>query len=159
MGMFELTPEKQQEWAQKYKEAAAPHVEGEVQAVGAFQRQGQWFMVIPGLAQIGAAWLLLYSAFMKKRAGGLPANFLLVVTPDKVHALKYRPAGYNIKVKGEVGVFNRGDIRVAEQKQGKLADAVTLEVSENGTTEQIKINANQLQRNPFSAEVLDLLRR
>lgn len=158
MGMFETTPEKREEWARKYLEAARPHVDGEIEAVGTFQRQGMWFLSIPVLGQLGLAWIWLYEGLQKKRAGGLPRDFMLAVTKDKVHALKYRPAGFNIKVKGEVGVFDRGDIRVAEHKAGTVADAVTLEVTENGETERIKINANMLSRNPWSAEVLELLK-
>jgi hypothetical protein len=158
MAMFEMTPEKQEEWARKYREAAQPHVNGEIEAVGTFQRQGMWFLTIPVLGQLGLAAIMAFEGVQKKRAGGLPRDFMLAVTKDKVHALKYRPAGFNVKVKGEVGVFARGDIRVSEHRTGTVADAVTLEVTEGGETEEIKINANVLSRNPWSAEVLELLK-
>jgi hypothetical protein len=47
------------------------------------------------------------------------------VTKDKVHALKYKPAGFNVKVKEEVGIFDRGEIKLTEQMAGTLADGVT----------------------------------
>ncbi|MGH2923902.1 MAG: hypothetical protein ACRDKH_07745 [Solirubrobacterales bacterium] len=156
MAVFEMTPEKQREWARKYREAAQPHVDGEIEAVGTFQRQGMWFLTIPILGQIGYAAILAFEGV--QRAGGLPRDFMLAVTKGKVHALKYRPAGFDVKVQKEVGVFDRGDIRVSEHRSGTLADAVTLEVTEDGETEEIKINANMLSKNPFSAEVLELLR-
>jgi hypothetical protein len=156
--MFELTPEKQAEWERKYREAAQPHVDGEIEAVGTFQRQGMWFLTIPVVGELGLAVITAFEGVQKKRAGGLPRDFMLAVTGDKVHALKYRPAGFNVKVAGEVGVFDRGDIRVSEHRRGNVADAVTLEVTEDGQTEEIKINANMLSRNPWSAEVLELLK-
>ena len=158
MAMFETSPEKQREWERKYREAAQPHVQGEIEAVGTFQRQGMWFLTIPVLGQIGYAAILAFEGVQKKRAGGLPRDFMLAVTKDKVHALKYRPAGFNVKVQTEDGVFDRGDIRVSGQRGGTVADAVTLEVTENGETEEIKINANMLSKNPWSAEVLELLK-
>jgi hypothetical protein len=87
MGLLDLSAEKQEEWTRKYREAAQPHVEGEIEAVGTFQRQGMWFMTIPVLGQLGYAFLLAFEGLMKKRAGGLPRDFMLAVTRDKVHSL------------------------------------------------------------------------
>jgi hypothetical protein len=159
MAMFEMTPEKQDEWARRYREAVKDQVQGEVEAVGPFQRQGQWFMTIPVIGQLGAIVYFTYQGIMKKRAGGLPSNFLIAVTSEKVHAFKYRASYTNIKIQKEVGVWDRGDIHVAEHKSGTLADAVTLEANENGETERVKVNANMLSRNPWSAEVLELLKK
>jgi hypothetical protein len=157
MGMFDLSPEKQQQWTRKYREAAAPYVQGEIEAVGPFRRQVFWLFAVPIIGQVGLVIYLAVEALMKKRAGGLPQNFLLVVTPDKVHALKFKPSGFNIKVQGEAGVFDRGDVKVIRGDGGGPATGITLEVTQNGSTESIKIAADQLSRNPWSSEVLELL--
>jgi hypothetical protein len=156
--MLDLTPEKRREWTRKYREAA-PYVPGEIEAVGQFRRRMPWFFAIPGIGQLGLLFYLAVQGLYKKRAGGLPQNFLLVVTPDKVHALKFRPSGFNIKVQGEVGIFNRGDVRVRRGGEAGPSSGVVLDVTEDGTTESIKIAADQLKRNPWSSEVLDLLER
>lgn len=159
MGMLDTSPEKQQEWAGKFRDAVQGQVQGEVEAVGPFQRQGQWFMMIPVLGQLGAIIYFSFQGIFKKRSGGLPQNFLIAVTRDKVHAFKYRQSYSNLKIQKEVGVWNRADIHVAEHKSGGLADTVTLEANESGETERIKVNANMLSRNPWSAEVLELLKK
>jgi hypothetical protein len=159
MAVFDLSPEKQQEWTRKYREAAAPYVDGEIEAVGQFRRQVFWLFAIPVIGEVGLLIYMAVQALLKKRAGGLPENFLLVVTSDKVHALKSKPAGFNIKVQGEVGVFDRADVKVQRGDRGGPSTGVTLEVTENGETESIKIAADQLERNPWTREVLELLER
>lgn len=159
MGAFDMSPEKQEQWTRRYREAAAPYVDGETEAIGQFRRQIFWLFAIPVIGQVGLLIYMAVQALMKQRAGGLPENFLLVVTADKVHALKFKPSGFNIKVQGEVGVFDRGDVKVRRGDRGGPSTGVTLEVTENGETEQIEIAADQLKRNPWSREVLELLER
>jgi len=159
MGILDLSPEKQEEWTRKYREAAAPYVDGEIEAVGPFRRQVFWLFAVPIIGQLGLLVYLAVEALMKKRAGGLPQNFLLAVTPDRVHALKFKPAGFKIKVQGEAGVFDRADVEVRRGDRGGPSTGVVLEVTENGRTEEIKIAADQLKRNPWSTEVLELLER
>jgi len=160
MAMFELTPEKQEEWTRRWRESVQPYLDGEeLEAVGPFQRQGQWFLTIPLIGQLGALVYFSYQGLMKKRAGGLPNNFLVAVTRDRVRAFKYRQSYSKIKVQKEVADFARGDIRVAEHSSGGLADAITFEVTEDGETERIKVNVNMMSRNPWAGEVVEALKR
>jgi hypothetical protein len=145
-------------WEQKYKDAVRDHVDGEPLAVGPFQRRGQWFLAIPLIGQIlGALFFLFYQLFQKKRAGGLPSNFLLAVTPTKLYAFKYS-AGYGkIKVKKEVAVFDRADVKVVEAGGGGLSGKLTLEVTEDGEAMRIVCSVPTPSMNPFSGNVVELL--
>src|SRR5689334_4096141 len=126
MSVLDMSPEKMAEWGQKYKDAGAPLLGEEPLAVGQLQRAGQYFLTIPIIGQLGLLLYLAYQAFNKKRAAGLPMNFLLAVTPTKVHAFKYKPGGYGkIRVKEEVASWNRGDINVVERNDGPMASKIT----------------------------------
>jgi len=159
MGMLELSPEKQAEWTRKYREAAAPYVGEEIEAVGPFRRQVFWLFTVPIIGQVGLLAYLAVESLMKKRAGGLPQNFLLVVTANRVHALKFRPAGTKVKIQGEAAAFDRADVRVRRGGGAGPATGVVLDVTEDREVESIKIAADQLKRNPWSTEVLELLER
>ena len=158
MGLFDMSPEKMAEWEQKYKGAVAPQLGEEPLAVGPFQRTGQYFLTIPVVGQLGFVFYLAYQAINKKRASGLPMNFLLAVTPSKVHAFKYKPGGYGrIRVKGEVASWDRSDIRVASRSDGPMASRIMFETTEDGRTERITCNAPMLSRNTMSLNVLELI--
>ncbi|MDX6514171.1 MAG: hypothetical protein QOE36_3675, partial [Gaiellaceae bacterium] len=49
----------------------------------------------------------------------LPANFLLAVTPTRIHVYKHRMGYGRVKIKGELGVFDREGLEVDVQ-EGKL---------------------------------------
>jgi hypothetical protein len=155
---LKMDEERTAKWEQKYKDAVRDQVEGEPLAVGPFQRTGQWFLVIPGIGQLlGAVFYLVYQLFHKSRAAGLPSNFLLAVTPTKVYAFKYG-AGYGkIKVRREVAVFNRQDVKVLDAGGGTLSSKVTLEANEDGETTKIVCSIPSPGMNPFSGKVVELL--
>ena len=158
MGMFDMSPEKMAEWEQKYKDAVTLKLGEEPLAAGHFQRAGQYFLTIPVIGQIGLVFYLAYQAINKKRAGGLPMSFMLAVTPTKVHAFKFKPGGYGkIRVRDEVAVWNRSDIRVAARDDGPMASRITFETTEDGKTKRIVCNAPMLSRNPMSTKVLELI--
>jgi len=159
MGVLDMSPEKMAEWEQKFKDAVAPQLGGEEPlAAGSFQRAGQYLLTIPIIGQLGLLLYLVYQAINKKRAAGLPMNFILAVTPTKVVAFKYKPGGYGkVRVGNEVASWNRSDIRIADRSDGPMASKITFETSENGQTERIVCNAPMLSKNPMSSKVLDLI--
>ena len=56
----------------------------------------------------------------KHRAGGLPNQFLLAVTPTRVHAFKCSTAYGNVKAKDELAVWERAGLTVtAEETVGQ----------------------------------------
>jgi hypothetical protein len=52
----------------------------------------------------------------KKRAGGLPNQFVVAVTPTRVHAFRCSIAYNKIKVKQELAVWNRAGLRVSAEE-------------------------------------------
>jgi hypothetical protein len=154
---FKPDDAKTAEWDRKYKDAVRPFLSEEPEAVGAFQRAGQTLLLLPVIGQLGAVFYFLYQALNKKRAAGLPSNFLLAVTPSEVHAFKYRQSYGALKVKHEVGVWKRGAIKVADSVGGPMTSKITLLATENGETTKIVCSAPMLSSNPWSAHVLELL--
>src|SRR4051794_29080025 len=158
MSRFDTSPAKMAEWEQMYKDVVKERLGEEPLAAGTFQRAGQYFLAIPLIGQLGALVYLAYQMFNKKRAAGLPMNFILAVTPTEVHAYKYRAGGYGkVNLKQEVAVWSRNDIRVANRVDGPMATKITFETSDNGDTQKIVCNAPMLSHNPMSAKVLDLI--
>ena len=94
MSKLNPTAEEMAKYEQDLKDTVSPEIGQEPLAVGQFQRAGQYFLTIPVIGQIGAVFYLAYQAINKQKAGGLPMNFLLAVTPDKVHAFKFKYGGY-----------------------------------------------------------------
>src|SRR3954470_14480588 len=79
MGRFDISPEVAEEYRGKYRDAVQPQVDEEVLAVGAFRTTGSGTKYAISKMQVGA---LAYGAahmIGKKKAGGLPGQFLLVV--------------------------------------------------------------------------------
>src|SRR4029079_13456318 len=108
----DITPEVAEEWREKYRSSVEPHVDGEVLAVGAFRPTGAGTKMRISKAQVGA---LAYGAahlMGKKKAGGLPGQFLLAVTPTKLHAFKYKMKRSGIEVKDEVADWDRSGLEV-----------------------------------------------
>ncbi|HYU59309.1 MAG TPA: hypothetical protein VEK39_00985 [Solirubrobacterales bacterium] len=159
MALFEVDQAKQEEWKRKYREAVASKLDGsDVLAVGPFQRTGQYFLTIPLIGQLmGLILYLVHAVFQKRRSGGLPSNYLLVVTADKVHAFKYRGSYGGVKVKDEVAVWNRSDLRLVDRQDGALATTLTFEATEDGERASFKANTPKLSSNPWSAEVVELI--
>ena len=116
MGRFEISPEVAEEWRGKYRASVEPHVDGEVLAVGAFRPTGTGTKMAISKTQVGA---LAYGAahlIGKKKAGGLPGQFMLAVTPDKLYAFKYKPGRSGIKVKEEAACWDRAGIKASTDR-------------------------------------------
>ncbi|HEX8855191.1 MAG TPA: hypothetical protein VF752_06275 [Thermoleophilaceae bacterium] len=94
--------------------------------LGAFQRVGGIGDVIAG------PFSPLVDALLRRRQplakpARLPLTFLLAVTPETVHAFHFAHRGeHAVKIRGEVGVWLRGDIR-AEVEEGGLSPLILLE--------------------------------
>src|SRR3954469_4152752 len=118
MGRFDITPQVAEEWRGKYKASVEPHVDGEVLAVGAFRPAGAGTKMAISKLQVGA---LAYGAahkLGKSKAGGLPGQFMLAVTPEKLYAFKYKPGRSGIKVKEESASWDRAGIKAtADDRQ------------------------------------------
>ncbi len=122
MGMFDLTMSEEQceQFRQQLAGAVRDHINGEeLVAAGAFRRGGASGSYAASKAGGG----LVYAAVAlgrKKKAGGLPQQVLLAVTPDRLYAFDTKMKGRaGFVVKKEVAVWERAGLRVSsEQKMG-----------------------------------------
>ena len=154
MGRFDISPEVAEEYRGKYRDAVQPQVDEEVLAVGAFRTTGSGTKYAISKLQVGA--LAYGAAHMvgKKKAGGLPGQFLLVVTPTKLHAFKYKAKRNGIEAKDEVAVWDRSGLKVATEPM-KMTTRVTLEWP--GDDAKLVCDQDGMGDNPWADDVVEAL--
>jgi hypothetical protein len=154
MGRFDITPEVAEEYRVKFRDAVKSHLDEEVLAVGTFKATGSGTKYAISKLQVGA---LAYGAagmLGKKRAGGLPGQFLLAVTPTKLHAFDYKmKGGKTVEVKEEVAAWDRSGLKVGTEKL-QTTTRVTLE---SGEGDKVVCDQEGLGDNPWADEVVSLL--
>jgi hypothetical protein len=149
MGRFDISPEVAEEYKQKYKEAAEPHVDEDVLAVGPFRRTGAGTRYGISKMQVGALAYGASTLLSKKKGGGLPSQVLLVVTPTKLVALDYKPRGRGFKVKGPAAAWERSGIK-ASSKRMNTTTRLTLDAD----GDKIVMDAEGMGDNPWADEVI-----
>ena len=154
MGRFDISPEVAEEYRGKYRDAVQPQVDEEVLAVGAFRTTGSGTKYAISKLQVGA--LAYGAAHMvgKKKAGGLPGQFLLVVTPTKLHAFKYKMKRSGVEVKEEVGAWDRTGLKVGLEPLATTT-RVKLEWPDDG--DKIVCDQDGLGDNPWADDVVRAL--
>jgi hypothetical protein len=151
MGRFDISPEVAEEWRGKYRESVEPHVDEEVLAVGGFRPTGSGTKYAISKMQVGALAYGAASMMGKKRAGGLPAQFMLAVTPTKLYAFKYKPGRSGIKVKEESAVWDRSGLTVSTERL-QTTTRVTLEWPADG--EKVVCDQEGIGDNPWADDVI-----
>ena len=150
MGRFDISPEVAEEWRGKYRASVEPHVDGEVLAVGAFRPTGAGTKMAISKLQAGA---LAYGAahkLGKKKAGGLPGQFVLAVTPERLYAFKYKTGRKGITIKDEAASWDRTGLKVqADDRQ--TTTRVTLEFADG---EKVVCDQEGLGDNPWADDVI-----
>ena len=154
MGRFDISPEVAEEWRGKFRESVQPLVDEEVLAVGSFRTTGAGTKYAISKTQAGALAYGAASLIGKKRAGGLPGQFLLVVTPAKVHAFKYKLKRSGVAVKEEVAVWDRSGLEVTTERL-QTTTRVRLEWPADG--ENVVCDQEGLGDNPWADEVIRVL--
>jgi hypothetical protein len=109
-----FSPEAQRQWLQANLAAVQAKVTEPVVAYHVFYRSGSWGQLAAGHISPLAATVI--GAVGKRRAGRLPQNFLLVLTPTKVQAFRYKSRGTAIKVGDELASWDRSAISVTVQE-------------------------------------------
>ena len=109
-----MDPRKRAEWERKYRDALQPMVDEPVLAGGVFYRTGGWAAVAVGPFSGLAA--LISRSIGKRRAGGLPNQFLLAVTPTRVHAFKCTLAYGDVRARDELAVWERAGLTVTAEE-------------------------------------------
>jgi len=100
--------------------------------------------------QVGA---LAYGAahmLGKKKAGGLPGQFMLAVTPQRLHAFKYKAGRNGITVKEESASWDRAGIK-ATTGDRQTTTRLTLDFPDG---EKIVCDQEGLGDNPWADDVV-----
>jgi hypothetical protein len=153
MGRFDISPEVAEEWRGKYRASVAPHVDGEVLAVGPFRPTGAGTKMAISKTQVGA---LAYGAahlMGKKKAGGLPGQFLLAVTPEKLYAFKYKQGRNGANIKEESASWDRAGIKASTERL-QTTTRLTLEFPDG---EKVVCDQEGLGDNPWGDDVIRAL--
>ena len=124
-----MDAKKRAEWERKYRDALQPLVDEPVLAGGVFYRTGGWSAVAMGPFSGLAA--VISRGIGKRRAGGLPNQFLLAVTPTRVHAFKCSLAYGDVEARDELAVWERSGLTVTAEETS-VNTKVVLERSSGG---------------------------
>jgi hypothetical protein len=154
MGRFDISPEVAEEFRTKFREAVMPHVDEDILAVGTFRTTGSGTKFAISKLQAGA---LVYGAASKlgrARASGLPNTFLLVVTPTKLRAFKYKLKGRGVQVREEVAVWDRAGLKVTTSPM-QTTTRVTLEWPDSG--DKLVCDQDGMGDNPWAEDVVRVL--
>jgi hypothetical protein len=107
--LFNVSPEAQREFISKNLPAVQEKLAEPVVAYTTFQRSGAYGGM--AAAKVSGLASLVMGAAAKKKAGGLPATFLMVLTPTRLHALAFKFRGRGIKVGDELAVWDRATLQ------------------------------------------------
>ena len=125
MSMFDT-----EAWKERYRAAAQEKVPDEpVEAAWLFYRTGGYAGIALGPFSPLAA--IVARTIGKKRAAGLPNQFLLALTPTKVRAFKCRPHRSKAKVGDELAVWDRAGLQI-RVRDAAVNTEVTLESPAEG---------------------------
>ncbi|MEA2479916.1 MAG: hypothetical protein QOJ07_1838 [Thermoleophilaceae bacterium] len=102
------------EWEQKYRDAVQPRLDEPLLKAGLFYRTGGFAALALGPFSGLAA--VISRGVGKKRASGLPNQFLLAVTPTRVHAFKCSLGYGDVKAKQELAVWKRSGLQVTAEE-------------------------------------------
>jgi hypothetical protein len=155
MGRFDISPEVAEEFRAKFRDAVQPHVDEEVFAVGTFRTTGAGSRYAISKTQAGALAYGASTLFGRKRAGGLPGQFLLAVTPTRLHAFKYKMKRRGVEVRDEVGAWDRSGLEVTTERLN-MTTRVTLAWPAGG--EKIVCDQDGMGDNPWADDVVAAVR-
>jgi hypothetical protein len=152
MGLFDVDPKVWADYKEKIQADARSKVPEEVVIAAPFRRGGAAAKMASSYAQLGGLTYGAISLFNKKKAGGLPERTMLIVTPTKVHAFKYKIKGRGMPITGdELAVWDRGAIRVStEQKMG--VTMLTIESPAEGA--QVTLAPAGIKDDPVGQELI-----
>jgi hypothetical protein len=151
MGRFDISPEVAEEYRGKFRDAVQPQLDEEVLAVGTFRTTGSGTKYAISKTQAGALAYGAASLMGKKRAGGLPGQFLLAVTPTKLHAFKYKMKRNGVALKEEVAAWERSGLEVGTERL-QTTTRVTLEWSGDGG--KVVCDQDGMGDNPWADDVV-----
>jgi len=151
---FDISPEAAAKWKQDMRDEVAPRVQGEeLVCVAAFRRAGAAGSYAASKLGGGLPYLAT-KLVSKKRAGGLPENVMLAVTPTKVYAFKRKQKGRKMVATDELAVWERGALRVSTDKSMGMTK---LTIESPGEDEKVTLVGASVKDDPVSLELIDVL--
>ena len=154
MGMFDITEETHAEYREKFRKLAQDKVGEPVIAVAPFRRGGAATNFGISKGGLGGVVYAANALRNKKKAGGLPNQVFLVVTPTKLHAFKYKFRGRDYSLQDEAGVWDRAGLRVSTKQQLGLT-MLTIESTVEG--DKATLAPGGVKDDPWSQEVIRVL--
>jgi hypothetical protein len=154
MGRFDISPEVAEEYRGKFRDAVQPHVSEQVLAVGTFRTTGSGTKYAISRTQAGALAYGAASLIGKRRAGGLPGQFLLAVTPTTLHAFKYKMKRNGVALKEEVAAWERDGVEIGTER---LQTTTRVNLGWPGDGEKIVCDQDGMGDNPWADDVVRVL--
>jgi hypothetical protein len=155
MGMFDVSEETYREYSEKWRQMASQHVSEPVITCGPFRRGGAASSFAISKGGLGGLVYAANSLRNKKKAGGLPNQTFLVVTPTKLHVFKYGTKGRDYKLKEEVAVWDRAGLRISTEPKMGLT-MLTIESPDEG--EKVTLAPGGVKDTPFTDDVINALK-
>lgn len=153
--MFEISDETVAEYTEKFRQMAEEKVSEPVIAVGPFRRGGAASSFAISKGGLGGLVYAANSLRNKKKAGGLPQQAFLIVTPNKLHAFKYKMRGRGYTLQDEVAVWDRPGLRFATESKMGLT-MLTIESPAEG--EKVTLAPGGVKDDPWTQEVIRVLK-
>jgi hypothetical protein len=148
--------DKYEAYRERWMMEVAPHVQGELLAVGVFSRAGT--MGSFGLGKVSPLAGMIKRGMEKGKTDNLPQSFVVAVTADRVYVFDYKPRGTGIKVKDPLRVWDRDQIHVHRTpiKVGAMSNTYQVELAGQAA---ISIESGKMpgSTTEYNAPVLDLL--
>jgi hypothetical protein len=124
-----FSQEQQRRWLDDNHAAVQAKVPDPIVAYQVFYRTGSW-------GQLGAAHILPVAGTVmkmvgKRRAGGLPQSFMLVLTATRLYAFKYKSRTNGIKMGDQLAVWERDAISYSVEDT-KITKRLTFESRSDG---------------------------
>ncbi|MSO42565.1 MAG: hypothetical protein EXQ70_11885 [Solirubrobacterales bacterium] len=152
---FEITPEVAADWKRDLTEEVTPHLNGEeLVSVAAFRRGGSSASFAASKMGGGLPYLATRLA-SKKKAGGLPQDLILALTPTKLYAFKRKQKGRRMVVKEEVAVWERAGLRVSTDSGLGMTQLIIESPAED---EKVTLVGASIKDDPVSLEFIDVLK-
>jgi hypothetical protein len=152
---FDITPEAAAKWKRDLWEEATPRVGGEdLVAVAAFRRAGAAGSYAASKLGGGLPYLAT-KLVSKKRAGGLPENVMLAVTPTKLYAFKRKQKGRRMVAADEVAVWDRDGLHVSTDTAMGMTK---LTIESAAEEEKVTLVGASVKDDPVSLELIEVLK-
>ncbi len=153
--MFDISDETVAEYTEKFNVMAQEKVGEPVIAVGPFRRGGAASNFAISKGGLGGLVYAANSLRNKKKAGGLPQQAFLIVTPNKLHAFKYKMRGRGYTLQDEVAVWDRPGLRFSTESKMGLT-MLTIESPAEG--EKVTLAPGGVKDDPWTQEVIRVLK-